>query len=306
MYGDTVDILLASYNGADYIAAQIQSIQRQDYKNWRLLISDDCSSDDTLNIIKKYSEDDDRIVIVSSGKKFGSACSNFISMLKYAKNKFVFFCDQDDVWLPDKISSFIAKAQENNSDKPLLLYSDLIVTDESLNEISPSYYDYMKIDYAQTDLNQLLAQNVVTGCAMMVNQALIQLVRGRIDPKRIVMHDWMLALVASTCGCIEYVRKPYNLYRQHGDNSVGASKYNIISLLLKDNRRSIEGSISQAKILLDNFHERMTAEQISMLEEYVSIPERNRLCRVLTLFKYKIFKGNLSRLLGQIFFIFIL
>lgn len=104
---DRIDILLATYNGEQYIHEQIQSIITQKYTNWTLLISDDCSSDDTLNILREYEKMDSRIHIVSHGIRYGSAQANFMSLLSATTAQYISFCDQDDVWDSDKLSRTI-------------------------------------------------------------------------------------------------------------------------------------------------------------------------------------------------------
>ena len=94
---------MATYNGERFIAEQIESIQRQSYKNWRLLVSDDCSTDGTLDVVRRYAAEDGRIRIVSEGVKHGGAKENFFSLMTCSDAPYCMFCDQDDVWLPDKI-----------------------------------------------------------------------------------------------------------------------------------------------------------------------------------------------------------
>jgi len=98
-----VDIVMATYNGHKYLQEQITSIILQSHKNWRLLISDDASSDKTIEIIKKNIALDSRISLVNCVHQ-GGVVENFNKALKYISSDYVMFCDQDDFWLEDKIS----------------------------------------------------------------------------------------------------------------------------------------------------------------------------------------------------------
>ena len=121
-----IDILLSAYNGQKFIKEQIDSIIGQTIGDWRLLISDDCSTDGTLDVLATFREDS-RIELVSQNVKYGSARDNFLNLLNYASGDYVMFCDQDDVWLPDKIEVTLRLMEEleraNGSDIPLLVLS---------------------------------------------------------------------------------------------------------------------------------------------------------------------------------------
>lgn len=92
-----VDIALATYNGANFIRQQIESIQKQTYRNWRLIISDDNSSDDTVDIIKDMMSNDSRIYLVGN-KRQGGVIQNFNYALSQTTSEIVLLCDQDDIW----------------------------------------------------------------------------------------------------------------------------------------------------------------------------------------------------------------
>ena len=105
-----VSILLASYNGAPYIAAQIDSILQQTFRDFMLYIRDDCSNDGTWEIVQAYAaKEPDRIVALQNEENSGSAKHNFFKMMQEHQDNYVMLCDQDDVWHPDKI--------EKNRDK---------------------------------------------------------------------------------------------------------------------------------------------------------------------------------------------
>lgn len=106
MQHDLVSIIMPAYNSEKYISESIESIQAQTYKNWELLVVDDCSKDSTVEIIQKYAADDERIRLLHNEKNSGAAISRNYA-LREAKGKWIAFLDSDDVWLPQKLKKQI-------------------------------------------------------------------------------------------------------------------------------------------------------------------------------------------------------
>lgn len=106
MRHDLVSIIMPAYNSGKYISESIESIQAQTYKNWELLVVDDCSKDSTVEIIQKYAADDNRIRLLHNEKNSGAAISRNYA-LREAKGKWIAFLDSDDVWLPQKLEKQI-------------------------------------------------------------------------------------------------------------------------------------------------------------------------------------------------------
>lgn len=243
-----VEILMATYNGSKYIAEQIDSILNQSYGNFHLTISDDASTDNTVEIIDSYvSTYPSKITRVVSNMHFGNARDHFFWLMKECNEEYIMFSDQDDVWNKDKIylsMNELLKLEENNTkDTPLLVFTDQTVVDSHLNIISKSMMTYQKQDTSSIDYKKLLFQNIVTGCTVCTNKALIELSLKFKDSHSIIMHDWWLAIVAFRFGEVAFINKSTMLYRQHADNSIGAqdvksARYKIFVLknidILKD------------------------------------------------------------------------
>src|SRR5574344_1306311 len=146
---DKIAILLATYNAGTFLSDQLNSIINQTNQDWTIFIHDDGSSDETLKVAKKFSEIyKDKIVIVE-GAPTGCAQNNFFYLMKQVDAPIYMFCDQDDVWLPDKISTCKNKLGEltkkYTDEKPLLVSSDLKVVDQDMKCISDSMRIYSKI-----------------------------------------------------------------------------------------------------------------------------------------------------------------
>ena len=250
-----VSILLASYNGAPYIAAQIDSILQQTFRDFMLYIRDDCSNDGTWEIVQAYAaKEPDRIVALQNEENSGSAKHNFFKMMQEHQDNYVMLCDQDDVWHPDKIEktlSAMRKAEARDGEKtPLLVHTDLAVVNDQLEVMDPSYRHAVNGNWQRTDLHYELAQNTVTGCTAMYNRALGEFLQR--EPSFFVMHDWWLALIASAFGRIVLLDEATMRYRQHGDNAVGAkfvrSPHYLLGRLLnvKGYRRELAETFQQA------------------------------------------------------------
>ena len=93
---------MATYNGRRYVAKQVESILNQTYQDFRLIISDDCSTDSTLKILEEYEAKDRRIEIFRQGQNLG-VVANFEFLISKVRSEYFMFANQDDIWLPDKI-----------------------------------------------------------------------------------------------------------------------------------------------------------------------------------------------------------
>lgn len=307
---ETVDILMAVYNGETYVREQVNSILHQTYGNWNLIIQDDCSNDGTMDLLKPYAREyPERIVVKQREKNSGAAQRNFFSMLPDARNRYVMFCDHDDVWLPDKVErtlTVIREMEQRGAQRPLLAHTDLSVVDGELRPLAASMVTRQKLNPLGT-FEQLLVQNAVTGCTMMVNRPLLDMVKE--VPKRAIMHDWWFALIAAAFGEIGYANEPTILYRQHGGNQVGAKdasslQYNMDRL--KDQagaRKVLYDTCVQADEFLRIYRDRLDPDRLSLLSAYARLPEKGKCQRIATLCRYGLWKRGLARKLGQLIFI---
>lgn len=226
-----VDVLLATYNGSKYLEAQLDSILAQTHPAFRILVSDDGSSDATPQILQRYQARlGERLVLVPNPSAGAGVARNFANLMQASLDdgvaQWAVFADQDDVWLPEKIASLwsemvrIEEGRGGGADAlPCLVHSDLTVVDEGLCVLSPSFAQYQRMNPAECSDLSLLSVNQVTGCTMMVNRTLLQLALPL--PAETIMHDWWCALISST-GRRSYIETPLILYRQHGANQLGA------------------------------------------------------------------------------------
>jgi glycosyltransferase involved in cell wall biosynthesis len=231
-----VSICLATYNGGKYLKEQLDSIFAQSNTSWKLLIRDDGSIDNSLGIIEDYTiKYPNKITLITDKDGRIGPCMSFARLLDRANTEYIMFCDQDDVWLPNKIEltlNAMKQAEQAYPDQPLLVHTDLKVVDSNLNTICDSMWRYQRLSpEIGENLVKIMAQNVVTGCAMMINKK-VKKVSTPI-PKEAVMHDWWIAVNVAKHGKIMPVSIPSILYRQHVGNEKGAQKTNVLQFAKK-------------------------------------------------------------------------
>ncbi|MDD5064775.1 MAG: glycosyltransferase family 2 protein [Phycisphaerae bacterium] len=222
-----IDILLATYNGEKYLTQQIDSIVAQTYKDWQLLIRDDLSTDNTVNIIKNYTRRcPDKIRLIEDSKGHLGLVRNFEALLESSQSEFIMFCDQDDIWLPNKIEltlNAMEAAGKTQPNTPLLIHTDLKVVDETLTPIAESFWKLHRISPENDcQLKKIIYRNIVTGCTVMINKKAKEISMPFSPEARI--HDWWIALNVVKNGKIIHVTTTTVLYRQHTANIIGAKK----------------------------------------------------------------------------------
>ncbi|MGL5964771.1 MAG: glycosyltransferase family 2 protein [Cetobacterium sp.] len=260
MNENIVEILMSTYNGEDFIKEQIESIINQTYTNWELLIRDDGSTDNTKKILKKYTKDYPyKIKILEDKKGNLKSKDSFLELLKNSKRNYIMFCDQDDKWYEDKVQKSLKKIIEVEKG-PTLVHTDLEIVDKNLRTLHPSFWNYQKLNPQKKRYEELILKNNVTGCTIIINRELADLCMGEF--KSGIMHDWIIAIIASLKGEIYFLNETTIKYRQHGKNTVGANlqkKKNGFYLKFKK-IRSFKKNILIIKNQLQNILENIEVE----------------------------------------------
>ncbi|HEO3389688.1 TPA: glycosyltransferase family 2 protein [Streptococcus agalactiae] len=286
-----VNILMATYNGEKFLAQQIESIQKQTFKEWNLLIRDDGSSDKTCDIIRNFTAKDSRIRFINENEHHNlGVIKSFFTLVNYEVADFYFFSDQDDVWLPEKLSVSLEAAKHKASDVPLLVYTDLKVVNQELNILQDSMIRAQS-HHANTTLLPELTENTVTGGTMMINHALAE---KWFTSNDILMHDWFLALLAASLGEIIYLDLPTQLYRQHDNNVLGARTMDKRFKILREGPKSIftrywkliHDSQKQASLIVDKYGDIMTVTDLELIKCFIKIDKQPFMTRLRWLWKY--------------------
>lgn len=302
-----VEVLLATYNGERFLRAQIDSILAQDYKHLRVLARDDGSSDSTTVILSDYEQQfPDRFRTMPPGTPTGSAKDNFLLLMKASASEYVCFSDQDDIWLPDKVSrtmqAMAALESNHGTDTPLLVFTDLQVVDDTLKPLHESLWRLAGVDPDQMHhLAAVLVHNPVTGCTMLINRPLLDMSVKM--PAEAAMHDSWIALLASAFGASEAIETKTVLYRQHDRNVIGVdarekSWREKIARFLQAEGRTLQWRTNEGQVeaLLRIHKAELSPKHRKLLEAYLRCGRSgSRFVRVATMLRYRFFRPGFLR-----------
>ena len=218
-----VYIVLATYNGERYLADQICSIQAQSLADWTLLVSDDGSTDQTLDIVRQVIRKDPRVVLLPPRDGRGGHVGNFEYLLDNVLQRggdCVFLADQDDIWEPGKLETLLA-IMEQGAGKIPAVFSDLEIVD-STGHRRGSFLQSSGLT-GRYDMASILCQNFVVGCSLLVTVDLLRLALP--FPRGLENHDWWLAMCAYALGQLAFSPEKLVNYRQHAANTIGSKNY---------------------------------------------------------------------------------
>ena len=284
---NTVHILCPVHNGARYLRAFLDSVEAQTHADWQLWMVDDASADDSRVLLAEAAREDGRIHVLPSPPSRLGAAGAFAWLWARvpAEAAWIAFADQDDVWRADKLARSLQAlcAAVTDADMPGLVHTDLEVVDAELVTLAPSYWRQAGIVPTPPTFRRLVAQNVATGCTMLLNRALYERV-GEI-PAGVTMHDAWVACVAALTGTVVALPEPTVRYRQHGNNTLGARAAvttlpvrgavgRVLRALTGPNRvrEQIQASARQAALLRERFAAHLSAHDRAFLERYAAIP----------------------------------
>jgi rhamnosyltransferase len=240
----TIAILLATYNGERFIRQQLDSILAQTYKHIKIYISDDCSTDSTVSIIEEYKDRYPSKIFFSVNKTNIGFLNNFEQLIKDCKYDYIALCDQDDIWLNEKLELQMfemLKMEQAYKNKPCLVHSDLEMVDSCGKTIYKSFFDYRRLSLSnKKELNKIVSHNGVMGCTILFNNNL----KNKIIPfdKNIDLHDYWIALINEIIGHRVLIDKPLVKYRIHDSNcsnsntKIYAKKRNIFNMFFNNDK----------------------------------------------------------------------
>lgn len=214
-----ISVCIATHNGAHYIKEQIESILCQLGSTDEIIISDDGSTDKTIDILLAFK--DKRIKIhhfkqlVKSKHSHTYVCKNFENALKYAKGEYIFLADQDDCWMPDKVKRCVSALKVN-----ILVVHQAEFCDSDLNFMAQLMYKdrFVFKNYLS------IKRGKYYGCTIAFRRELLNIILP--FPKKLMLHDHWIGCLAELKGCVYYERVPLIKYRLHGDNTSGGSSPN--------------------------------------------------------------------------------
>ena len=246
---DKYVILMATYNGAEYITEMLDSLESQTRQDFKCYIHDDGSTDDTVSIIENWIADKKNYELMEF-EPCGGAKYNFMEMLSRLEADYYMMADQDDVWAPTKVEKLIHKIEQVTRDRtyvPCAVHCDMFVVDDNLTLISDSFIKYIGRDIYRNKLSQLLIDNPAAGTTMIINKALRDKAIECNDVSKIPMHDQWIMCVAAATGMIHVIDEPLVYYRQHSDNVMGAKTESRLDKVVRNARDIVTGEFARGK-----------------------------------------------------------
>ncbi|MBQ3600071.1 MAG: glycosyltransferase family 2 protein [Lachnospiraceae bacterium] len=304
-----VSIVMATYNGAHYLEEQIESILANTYEDWTMEICDDGSTDRTLSIIERYQELYPNKIKFHPNEEQLGVTRNFLEGAMRANGEYVMFCDQDDVWLPEKIEKTLKFMKEreklSGENTPIAVFTDAKVVDGALRNINSSFFAYNKLDTKKIDLPHLLVENKMIGCTTMINRGILDKV---IEfPNFARYHDWWIALIAAVFGEIAFLNESTMLYRQHSKNMVGSQSFfaYVIDRIknIKKQKENLIKTEKQAWEFCEIYKKYLLEEQRQIIWDFANIRSENLIERRDRLFRHKLWKTGVARNIGLFFLI---
>jgi glycosyltransferase involved in cell wall biosynthesis len=253
-------ILLCTLNGERFLTEQLASLERQTFKNWKLIASDDGSFDRTRSILLAFQRscEPGKVEIIDGPRRGAAANFLFQACAENLVSEYCAFCDQDDVWDADKLERAIDALERVDPGAPALYGSRTRLIDEAGNEIG-----FSPLFQRKPEFRSALVQSIAGGNTMVFNQKARELITFCGADVDVPSHDWWLYQVTAACGgYVHYDAYPSVRYRQHAHNVIGANmswtaRMHRLHLLQKGRFRHWEDLIVAA---LTRLRPRMNAE----------------------------------------------
>ena len=250
---------MATYNGAEFVSQQIESILQQSYKDFELLICDDCSKDNTVEILKEYEIKDKRIKAVVNEANLGFK-KNFEKLISLCNGDYIAFCDQDDIWTTDHLEILLNEIKDKD-----LICGNAELIDKTGNIMNLTTYECLSnFDFPPQNeslFKNLLYGNFAQGTAMMITRRIANQIVP--IPECVLYHDWWAASIATLNNGCSYTNKTVLLYRQHGSNQTVTKEYKVFS--------SIKNAIEKRKKIKEEYKNKI--EYATELENRTKNPE---------------------------------
>ena len=272
-----ISVAMATYDGSPYLTQQLESIFNQTYKNIELIIVDDCSRDNTIQIIQQFQQRYPSITLMQNPVNAG-VVKSFEKAIGMCNGEYIALADQDDIWYLNKLQVLIENINDN-----LLIHSDATLIDQGGTVIAHSHFAAAKTCNKATFVDYLISNNV-TGCTCLFPRQLVKLALP--FPKYFYSHDHYLALVASFHGKIKLIDEPLVYYRQHANNVIGAARPKVSQFFIECKKKADSYS---ALLNLDAFR---ANQQIELLRDYRLSIYHKKWCSKFNLFRLLTFKGG--------------
>lgn len=300
-----IDVLLATCNGEQFLEEQLESLFRQTYQDFRLIVRDDASTDLTLEILERFRRRCPASVEIHRNSHRQGACRNFSLLTEQSKAPYFAFCDQDDIWHSDKLQLSLAEMKKvehrHSVGAPVLVFTDVAVVDEKARIAAPSMWRAARVCPERLTFGSQLVQNLVNGCTVLGNRSLLKL--GSPVADEAVMHDSWFGLIATAFGVVSPLRSVTADYRQHGNNAVGAkqrSRARKVAQLWSDPdlKEYVVASQRQARAFAIRYAALLTESQKTTIEAWCGMQQQPALLRQWELYRHGLRRTDFLNNLG--------
>lgn len=275
-----ISVVMATYNGGKFLSQQLDSVLEQTYCNLEIIISDDCSTDTTWDIIEQYVKQDHRITAYQNEVNLGYI-KNFEKGIGYCKGDYVAICDQDDIWYKEKIDLLMEAIQQHD-----LCFCDSELIDECNQSLNKKLSDIKRLG-AYTCCLPFVPGNCISGHATLIKRE--TLLQALPFPDSFV-YDWYLAFFTVCIGSIAYLNQPLVQYRQHRNSSIAAVKVKNNTKKKKDAQQEIQSIRNRIKIFYEITERFAVPDRIvlkHLYESYQSFSLYNNFKRFVIFFRYR-------------------
>ena len=280
----SISVAMATFNGADYIYEQVNSILLQDTKPIEIIIVDDASSDDTQKVLQNLAFEHSIVKIYINEKNLGYVAA-FKKAISKCAGRYIALSDQDDIWERNKLTLTLSHLREIEiSDIPCMVYSDLSMMDSSGRKLRPSFWRHYKMMPHKCRLYSLFFGNLITGCTTLFNKSMaIELL---VMPENIKMHDHWMGLIAYGFGKAKALEAPLVRYRCH-EGSVTVKKMQnlllrILDLFIELRQKGcyLESHILQAEIFYQIYGSKLSTSKKKEVQQFMHLRAFNNLMRL--------------------------
>lgn len=281
-----VDVVMATFNGEKYIREQFMSILNQSVAINKIIICDDCSTDNTIKVIEDIIKAKKifNVEILKNKVNIGPT-RTFLKVINESHSEFIILADQDDIWLENKVYQLLQGARNLNSSKPGVFFSNLDLINSEGIKIGKSFWQEWEINPKKIELRKIITGNIIPGCSMIINNKMKEILsKNNID--EISFHDHFILLISTIYKNFDFSDESLMLYRSHNTNFTTKQKRNVSfikSLISKFiwNSPELGNNIKNAKVLLEVFEKDLGDEDKVYIRKFIELPDKNNFLKKL-------------------------
>lgn len=268
-YDNRISVALAVYNGEKYLQQLLLSLEQQTIKPFEIVILNDCSTDNSETVIRQFQFSCSEVHYYKNDSNIGHLLA-FKKLAGLCQGDFIAFCDQDDIWLPDKLELCFEHLSVMPKDKPSVVFTDLALINDNGNLVAPSFWNYYNIRVASTNFFDVLGNNVITGCTTFVNRSMLNEIKKM--PEEALLHDYWMALIAYGFGCYHSLYKATVHYRIHAQTVTQKYKTSFLKKVLRINKTSVYflKKVKQAKKFSMMYGNKLSEDKRRELSSFLS------------------------------------